>query len=118
LKTIKADNFSDHLNREIYEKLNFVEIDNFSVGNFLEQIPENGERRELIKIVVNEISGASPDILFSDYINKFKQFQNSDKLASIRAEIARAEKEGDVQKTEHLYREYRDLQNEANRKVV
>jgi len=118
LKTIKADNFSDHLNREIYEKLNFVEVDNFSVGNFLEQIPENGERRELIKIVVNEISGASPDILFSDYINKFKQFQNSDKLASIRAEIARAEKEGDVQKTEHLYREYRDLQNEANRKVV
>ncbi len=118
LKVIKAENFGEPLNREIYEKLKFVETENFSVGDFLEQFPENGARRRLTEIVVDEITGAPPEVLFSDYINKFKKFQLSDRLASIRAEIAKAEKDGEAQKTEGLYREYRDLQNEANRKVV
>ena len=55
---------------------------------------------------------------FSELIISFQKLQVSDRLALIRAELADAEKEGEEQELEKLTREYRDLQNVANRKVV
>lgn len=135
LKIVRAENFSEPINKEIFEKLKEVKSDlkpaqsgtqngKFSVsrpeavGDFLEKFPDNEARRRLTEIIVNETAGAPPELLFSEYILKFKSFQTTDRLAFLRAEIAKAEKEGQVQKLEKLTQEYQEIQNAAKGKVV
>ncbi len=118
MKIIKTGNFSEPYNREIYEKLKKMSGAKFSVGDFLEQFHDNGVRSKLTEIIIAESAGAPPEALFTDYLLKFRKFQFSDQLAKIRTEITKAEKEGDLQELEKLTREYRDLQNAVNRKVV
>jgi DNA primase len=118
IHTIKPENFSDNHNAEIYTRLRELGDKEFSVGDLLERFSDEPAKRRLTEIIIGETTGAPPEILFSDSLSKFRKYQLSDRLAAIRAEIARAEKEGELQKSEKLNREYRDLQNAVNRKVV
>ena len=118
LNIIKPDNFIELTHGEIYVKLASIDCAKFSVGDFLELFPDDVIRRKITEIIILETGGAPPDVRFSELILSFKKFQILDRLASIRAEIADAEKEGEEQELEKLTREFRDLQNVANRKVV
>lgn len=130
MRIVKAENFSEPVNKKIFEKLKEVGSDHRGrygeystssssmVGDFLETFPDDEARRRLTEIIVNEAGGAPPEVLFSEYILKFKSFQASDRLTFLRAEIAKAEKEGQVQKLEKLIWEYQEIQNAAKGKVV
>jgi DNA primase len=118
LTIIKSDNFIESTHSEIYKKLASMNCAGFSVGDFLELFPDDIIRRKITEIILLETGGAAPDVRFSELLLSFKKFQVLDRLALIRAEMVDAEKEGEEQELEKLTREYRDLQNVANRKVV
>ncbi|OQX92354.1 MAG: DNA primase [candidate division Zixibacteria bacterium 4484_95] len=130
MRIVKAENFSESTNRKIFEKLKEIGIGHGErygecsvsssgmIGDFLEEFPDDETRHRLTEIVVNEVGGAPPDVLFSEYILKFKSFQASDRLAFLRAEIAKAEKEGQVQNLEKLILEYQKIQNSVKGKVI
>jgi len=118
LKLIKSDNFIELTHGEIYKKLGLIDCAKFSVGDFLELFSDDAIRRKITEIIILETGGAPADVRFSELLISFQKFQVSDRLASIRAELADAEQEGEEQELEKLTREYRDLQNVANRKVV
>ena len=124
LQVVKPEVFNESVNREIYNKLKTVNSSKFSVGDFLEQFPEtagssdSGIRRRITEIIVSETAGAPADVRFSEYLEKLKHYQLSDKLNALLSEIAKAEKEGDLENAEKLTREYQELQNVASRKVV
>jgi len=118
LNIIKPDNFIILTHGEIYKKLASIDCAGFSVGDFLELFPDDVIRRKITEIIILETGGAPSDVRYSELILSFKKFQVLDRLALIRAGIADAEKEGEEQELEKLTREYRDLQNVANRKVV
>jgi len=116
--SVKSENFIEPSNREIYRKLCKVDGAAFKIGDFLEQFIDDNARTRLTEIIVNEAGGAPPDILFTAFVQKFKNLQVSDRLSQIRSEIAQAEREGDFKAVERLSREFHDLQIAANRKVV
>ena len=118
LKVIKGDNFTDSLNRGIYEKLNDVNIENFLVGDFLEQFIEKDLRIRLTEIISSYTEGESPEVLFAEGISNFKVFIASDLRSKLIYEITIAEKEGKIEESEKLYRELRDLQNTANQERI
>jgi DNA primase len=118
VQVLKPENFVDIENREVFIKLKSVNsAARFSVGDLLEQFPEDGIRRKITEIIVSETAGAPPDLRFGEFIAKFKNLQISDKLDFLLSEIAKAEREGDIDSAEKLTREYQDLRNVASRKV-
>ena len=113
---IKAENFLEPIDREIYSKLKKINTKTFKIGDFFDQFPDDSTRRRLTEIIVKEAAGAPPEILFGDFVQKFKSLQVSDRLSEIRSEIAQAEREGDTKAVEKLSREFQDLQIAANPK--
>lgn len=125
LKVIKEDNFQDSLNRRIYEKLNIIDINSqpvgghgFSVGDFLEHFTDKNLRQRLTEIIINETAGAPPEMLFDEYMANFKKFIVADRLGKLRIKLANAEKEGKIEESEKIYREFQDLQNTANQERI
>jgi DNA primase len=119
IQVLKSENFIDKDNREVFITLKSVSSTaKFTVGDLLEQFHDDGIRRKITEIIVNETAGAPPDLRFNEFIEKFKNLQISDRLNYLLTEIAKAEKEGDINSAEKLTREYQDLRNVASRKVV
>jgi len=117
LRLIRSEQFSDDANRTIYDKLKDENHNDFSIGDFLEKIPEGEARRRLTEIIIRDSAGAPPDTLFEEFVRKFRHFQKQDRLIALRAEILQAEKEGQNQRLEQLTRAYRDIQNAAKGKA-
>ncbi len=115
---LKPEVFTDVESKEIYSNLISVNSNSFSIGDFLEQFSDDGIRRKITEIIVSETAGAPPDLRFNEYLEKFKNLQVSDRLNILQSEIARAEREGDIENADKLTREYQDLRNVARKKVV
>jgi len=116
-KIIKTNNFTDTVNKEIYETLVSSESKPLTAGDLIESFTDKKIRKRIAE-TASEGECETPDGLFNECIDKFKSYQVSDRLADLRSKIALAEKEGNAQKSNKLNKEYYDLQSQANRKVV
>jgi replicative DNA helicase len=116
LRAVKPDYFRKSIHQEVYAKLEKLDYAKYSVGDFLEMFPDNGNRRKITEIIVTETDGVSSDVRFAEFISSFNKFHISDRLADIRAAMENAEKEGEQQILDQLTREYLNLSNVANTK--